>query len=561
VRIHASYFAANPGLWTHGDLIERTDRGGWVLHGRSDAVLNVRGIRVGTAEIYAILEDMPEIAEAMAVEQQAEEEPGGSRMLLLVTLRPGLALDAGLTRRIRSELARRGSPALVPSRVLQVGALPVTHSGKRSEAAARDAVNGRAARNRDALRNPDCLDAIAASAAGQDAPAAPAAPAAGPSAEAGLQAICERVLGIAPISPSDNLLELGMDSLAAMSLLLEIERQTGRGLPVSALAEAPSIEGLVRLLNSAEAAPDRQQPQVRHITAAQQPQVRRITAADVEPVCRLLEQGFAEARIPAATWRRLLTHGWDGVAEERGFVLAAGEEILGFLGTIHARRQGAEAGLVCNLSSWYVRPEHRGRGLSMLLAATRDVGRTYTSFTPSPLTRQVLAELGFAPLDTCQLFMPPLLHATTLRYPRPRIEFEPAAVRPLLDAAQRRTFDDHAPYDCLQGVVRDAKAQAYLVVKRRMRELPGRARRAVPARIPYSEVLHCSAPEVLARHLERVKLAVLRRQRTFALVADARLWPEPPAGLRLAARTYARSPVLAAGEIDKLYSELVLLPI
>ena len=160
-RFHAAYFAQNPGFWTHGDLIEATPHGGARLHGRSDGVLNVRGIRIGPAEIYRILPTSPEIREAMAVEQQAEEEAGGSRMVLLVVLRDGLVLGNTLAKHIRSELARCGSPAFVPARIAQVEALPVTFSGKRSEAAARDAVNGRPVRNRDALQNPECLEAIA----------------------------------------------------------------------------------------------------------------------------------------------------------------------------------------------------------------------------------------------------------------------------------------------------------------------------------------------------------------------------------------------------------------
>ena len=142
-RFHESYFSQNPGVWTHGDLIEFTPQGGARLHGRSDGVLNIRGIRVGPAEIYRILQDIREVVEALAVEQQTEQEIGGARMVLLVVLREGVVLDDQLAGRIRSELARRGSNALQPARIAQVGELPVTHSGKRSEAAARDAVNGR----------------------------------------------------------------------------------------------------------------------------------------------------------------------------------------------------------------------------------------------------------------------------------------------------------------------------------------------------------------------------------------------------------------------------------
>ena len=122
----------NRGVWTHGDLIEFTPQGGARLHGRSDGVLNIRGIRVGPAEIYRILQDIPEVVEAMAVEQQAGEELGGARMVLLVVLRKGVMLDDRLAARIRSELARRGSNAMQPARIVQVDELPVTHNGKRS---------------------------------------------------------------------------------------------------------------------------------------------------------------------------------------------------------------------------------------------------------------------------------------------------------------------------------------------------------------------------------------------------------------------------------------------
>jgi acetoacetyl-CoA synthetase len=130
------------------------------MHGRSDGVLNVRGIRVGPAEIYRILQDFEEIREAMAVEQVLAPGPDGSRLLLFVVLRPGFVLDDALTTRIKRQLARHGSPAHVPAVVASVPELPVTHSGKRSERAAYNAVNGLHASNYEALRNPECLRAL-----------------------------------------------------------------------------------------------------------------------------------------------------------------------------------------------------------------------------------------------------------------------------------------------------------------------------------------------------------------------------------------------------------------
>lgn len=295
-RFHAAYFAQNPGFWTHGDLIEATPHGGWRLHGRSDEVLNVRGIRIGTAEIYRILADIEEIREAMAVEQKTEEEASGSRMVLLVVLREGLALDNMLAKHIRSELARCGSPAFVPARIAQVDALPVTFSGKRSEAAARDAVNSRPVRNRDALQNPECLETIAKHPAVLAPAAVRVSRAPAPDRRAipdgdrlrqELQAICEHVLGVSPIGWSDNLLGLGAHSLAVVNLLLEIEGYAGRPMPLLAFLSAPSVEGLATVLSiGAEA------------MAAQQ---TGWGPDDQEPACRFLEEAFP--RVKAATWR------------------------------------------------------------------------------------------------------------------------------------------------------------------------------------------------------------------------------------------------------------------
>jgi acetoacetyl-CoA synthetase len=154
---HETYFSQNPGYWTHGDLIEFTAEGSARMHGRSDGILNIRGVRVGPAEIYRILKRVPEITDAMAVAQAAPAEIGGSRLVLLLVLRDGVALDERLLGVIRRELAECGSAAHVPAVVLAVPELPVTYSGKRSERSARDVLNGRPAANIEALHNPQCL--------------------------------------------------------------------------------------------------------------------------------------------------------------------------------------------------------------------------------------------------------------------------------------------------------------------------------------------------------------------------------------------------------------------
>ena len=159
-RFHAAYFATNPGVWTHGDNIEISERGSVRMLGRSDGVLNLRGVRVGPAEIYQALQEVEELAECMAVEQPDPRAPGGSRLVLLVVLRPGATLDRPLTHRIKRRLRDQCSPVHVPAAVASVTALPTTFSGKRSEVAARAALAGATVSNAGALLNPECLDEL-----------------------------------------------------------------------------------------------------------------------------------------------------------------------------------------------------------------------------------------------------------------------------------------------------------------------------------------------------------------------------------------------------------------
>jgi acetoacetyl-CoA synthetase len=166
-RFHDAYFAEHPGVWTHGDLIELSPRGSAKILGRCDGILNIRGIRIGPGEIYEVLSSaVPEVSQAMAVDQEALKEPGGNRLLLFVVLQSGVTLDRSLTLRVKKELKRRASSAHVPAVIVPVDELPTTFSGKRSESAMQDALNGRDVRNRAALRNPASIDrALAALAA------------------------------------------------------------------------------------------------------------------------------------------------------------------------------------------------------------------------------------------------------------------------------------------------------------------------------------------------------------------------------------------------------------
>ena len=157
-RLQSTYFDRFPGVWTHGDLTSKTEHGGFVIHGRSDATLNVGGVRIGTGEIYAALEHVPEVVDALAFGQAWE---GDTRMILLVVTVDG-NLDDGLRDRIRRTLRERGSPRHVPALSVAVPELPRTLTGKLAEIPVADAVNGRPLRGRDALANPEAIDTIVA---------------------------------------------------------------------------------------------------------------------------------------------------------------------------------------------------------------------------------------------------------------------------------------------------------------------------------------------------------------------------------------------------------------
>jgi acetoacetyl-CoA synthetase len=252
-RFHEAYFEQNPGVWTHGDLIEFDREGQARMHGRSDGVVHVHGIRIGSAEIYRALRDLPEVREAMAVEQQPAATRGQSRLVLLVVLRAPATLDGRLTVLIRREIARYASPAHVPELLVDVDELPTTHSGKRSERAARDAVSGLPVHNTQALRNPASLDGIrqAVARAGDRVRelAGAAQPTQGATTEARVRAIWESVLGVAPLTPDDNFFDVGGTSLAAVRVIQLIHDRLGVELPLSTLVHAQTTTAFAAVID------------------------------------------------------------------------------------------------------------------------------------------------------------------------------------------------------------------------------------------------------------------------------------------------------------------------
>jgi acetoacetyl-CoA synthetase len=154
-RYRHAYFDRFAGIWHHGDYALRTGSGGFVILGRSDAVLNPGGVRIGTAEIYRQVERLPEVIESLAIGQRQGED---ERIVLFVRLRAGISLDDSLQGRLRGVIREHASPRHVPARIIAVPDLPRTLSGKLVELAVRDVVHGQPVTNREALANPEALE-------------------------------------------------------------------------------------------------------------------------------------------------------------------------------------------------------------------------------------------------------------------------------------------------------------------------------------------------------------------------------------------------------------------
>ncbi|MDM9652277.1 acetoacetate--CoA ligase [Pseudomonas wenzhouensis] len=153
-KFRAAYFATFPGVWAHGDYAEETEHGGLVIHGRSDAVLNPGGVRIGSAEIYRQVEKVPQVLESIVIGQDWQ---GDVRVVLFVRLRDGVTLDDSLREEICQAIRTNTTPRHVPAKILQVADIPRTFSGKIVELAVRNVIHGQPVKNTDALANPQAL--------------------------------------------------------------------------------------------------------------------------------------------------------------------------------------------------------------------------------------------------------------------------------------------------------------------------------------------------------------------------------------------------------------------
>lgn len=158
-RFYAAYYEARPGIWTHGDLAEQTIRDSVIIYGRTDTTLKPGGVRIGTAEIYRVVEAQPEIQDCIVFGRAIADD---EEVVLCVVMKDGYAMDEAFVARLRSEVRQKASPRHVPRHIYQVTAVPYTINGKRVEGAARAVVAGKPVKNLGSLANPACLEEYAA---------------------------------------------------------------------------------------------------------------------------------------------------------------------------------------------------------------------------------------------------------------------------------------------------------------------------------------------------------------------------------------------------------------
>jgi acetoacetyl-CoA synthetase len=157
-KYHSAYFDIFPNVWRHGDFIEITERGGVIIYGRSDATLNPGGVRIGTAEIYRQIDTIEEVADSVVVGQNWNSDV---RVILFVVMADGYQLTEEIKAKIKQTIRTHASPRHVPAKILAVEDIPYTLNMKKVEVAVRKVIHGLEVKNKDALRNPECLDVFA----------------------------------------------------------------------------------------------------------------------------------------------------------------------------------------------------------------------------------------------------------------------------------------------------------------------------------------------------------------------------------------------------------------
>ena len=257
-RHREAYFDKYPGVWCHGDWITISETGSCIISGRSDATLNRGGVRVGTAEVYSVVESFAAVSDSLIVHVDGTSDSDPGELLLFVVPAEGIDVNDALRLEINGELLRQLSPGHVPDRIEAVAGIPRTMSGKKLEVPVKRLLQGAAptaVASRDAVANPEALNAFAAIARARvpDGPAlTPLEGQPRPQILQDMTRIWARALGLDRVAPHDDFFALGGTSLRAMRLLAYIEREFGVEIPLTSfIGGAVTVAGLVAVVENA----------------------------------------------------------------------------------------------------------------------------------------------------------------------------------------------------------------------------------------------------------------------------------------------------------------------
>jgi hypothetical protein len=277
-------------------------------------------------------------------------------------------------------------------------------------------------------------------------------------------------------------------------------------------------------------------------------ELRAVRESDIGIVCAFLGEHMHRG-MTDDEYRPLFSYPWMADKPGMGYLLEERGQLVGFLGAIYSCRSiRGRVERFCNLTNWCVLPEFRNESLKLLFAVLGQRGQVIVNLSPSDEVQKMLTAMRYRLLDTFKLFSFPLSHFWTITG-RGRMLWEGAQMQVILDEHQQEIVRHHAGTGCRFLVITEGRSNCFVVSKRRKKQ-----------RVPFTEILHVSDPDLLRRNFERVKLSLLLRDRTVALAIDERLLRNRlPLMLPYRRVSYFQSTSVNAADIDNLYSEIAIL--
>jgi hypothetical protein len=277
-------------------------------------------------------------------------------------------------------------------------------------------------------------------------------------------------------------------------------------------------------------------------------ELRPVLTSDIEAVCAFLGENMHRG-MAKDEYRSLFTYPWMPEKSSMGFLLEEKGQVVGFLGAIYSDRIiRGKPERFCNLTNWCVLPEFRNESLKLLFAILGQRGQTVVNLSPSEEVQKMLNAMRYSTLDMFKLFSVPLAQFWTLAG-RGNLLRDPVEIHRQVDEAGRKVICDHSGTGCRFLAIAHDGVTCLIVSKKRCKQ-----------GISFSEILHVSAPELFRRNFERVKLALLFKDRTLLLAIDERLLKSRlPLMVPYRRVSFLKSSSMMPQDVDNLYSEIAVL--